>query len=100
MKTINERLLKVSSITQQRAMIHIYNILKETNTVVMEQLVKESGISKGVFFPVIDLLEVIGVISTCNRGCKGVFIEVIDNDNFEQIINKIKEAGIHKLSLL
>lgn len=94
MSELHQRLLKVTSVTQQQAIVYIEKVLKEQNTIIVESLVKESGISRAIYFPVIDLLEVAGLISTSNRGRKGIYIHVEDDKGLKSLSDKIYEKGI------
>ena len=97
MQNINDRILKVSSPTQQKAIFYLYKNINQRAFTTMEKLSKGSGISKGSFFPVLDLLEVGGVINTSNRGRIGIYIEIINQESFEYIGDKIEQTGILKI---
>lgn len=99
MDLIIKRLLKVTSPTQQIAMLKIHSVIKKQKTVTMNQMAKETGISKGSFFPVLDLLEVGGIITTYSRGCKGIQIEIKDDKSFDIIAAEIQRSGIDKIKM-
>lgn len=93
MRDIYRRLLKVSTVTQLKAMIHIYYTLGYSSTLTMGHLSKESNISRNVFLTVFDLLEVAGILKKHNCGKHGTLIEILDIENFKQIVNTIEREN-------